>query len=95
MWFFVFLEKFFKKNSINKQLNIATDDKTTNITNVELHQEQFELTESLCSENELTFGCCEASCLKFTVSNIFLPMKSKWITVKKQTVLMGQIQGVF
>lgn len=59
-----------------------TDDKTTNITNVELHQEQFELTESLCSENELTFGCCEASCIKFTVSNIFLPMKNKWITVK-------------
>lgn len=76
------LEKLFKKNSINKQLNIATDDKTTNITNAELHQEQFELTESLCSENELTFGCCEASCIKFTVSNIFLPMKSKWITVK-------------
>ena len=72
----------FKKNSINKQLNIVTDDKTTNITNAELHQEQFELTESLCSENELTFGCCEASCIKFTVSNIFLPMKSKWITVK-------------
>lgn len=72
----------FKKNSINKQLNIMTDDKTTNITNVELHQEQFELTESLCSENELTFGCCEASCIKFTVSNIFLPMKNKWITVK-------------
>lgn len=72
----------FKKNSINKQLNIMTDDKTTNITNVELHKEQFELTESLCSENELTFGCCEASCIKFTVSNIFLPMKSKWITVK-------------
>ena len=72
----------FKKNSINKQLNIVTDDKTTNITNAELHQEQFELTESLCSEDELTFGCCEASCIKFTVSNIFLPMKSKWITVK-------------
>ena len=35
----------FKKDSIDKQLTIETDDKTTKITNVELHQEQFELTE--------------------------------------------------
>lgn len=72
----------FKKNSIDKQLTIETDDKTTKITNVELHQEQFELTESICSESELTIGSCEAAVLKFTVSNIFLPMKGKMITVK-------------
>lgn len=61
----------FKKDSIDKQLTIETDDKTTKITNVELHQEQFELTESICSESELTIGSCEAAVLKFTVSNIF------------------------
>lgn len=72
----------FKKDSIDKQLTIETDDKTTKITNVELHQEQFELTESICSESELTIGSCEAAALKFTVSNIFLPMKDKMITVK-------------
>lgn len=72
----------FKKDSIDKQLTIETDDKTTKITNVELHQEQFELTESICSESELTIGSCEAAALKFTVSNIFLPMKGKMITVK-------------
>lgn len=72
----------FKKDSIDKQLTIETDDKTTKITNVELHQEQFELTESICSESELTIGSCEAAVLKFTVSNIFLPMKDKMITVK-------------
>lgn len=72
----------FKKDSIDKQLKIETDDKTTKITNVELHQEQFELTESICSESELTIGSCEAAVLKFTVSNIFLPMKGKMITVK-------------
>ena len=70
----------FKKDSIDKQLTIETDDKTTKITNVELHQEQFELTESICSESELTIGSCEAAVL--TVSNIFLPMKDKMITVK-------------
>lgn len=72
----------FKKDSIDKQLTIETDDETTKITNVELHQEQFELTESICSESELTIGSCEAAVLKFTVSNIFLPMKDKMITVK-------------
>lgn len=72
----------FKKDSIDKQLTIETDDKTTKITNVELHQEQFELTESICSESELTIGSCEAAVLKFTASNIFLPMKGKMITVK-------------
>lgn len=72
----------FKKDSIDKQLTIETDDKTTKITNVELHQEQFELTESICSESELTIGSCEAAVLKFTVSNIFLPTKGKMITVK-------------
>lgn len=72
----------FKRDSIDKQLIIETDDKTTKITNVELHQEQFELTESICSEAELTIGSCEAAVLKFTVSNIFLPMKDKMITVK-------------
>lgn len=87
------LANLFKKNSIDKQLIIVTDDKTTNITNVELHQEQFELTESLCSEDELTFGCCEAACLKFTISNIFLPMKSKWITVK--TTLNNNVNKPF
>ena len=61
----------FKKDSIDKQLTIETDDKTTKITNVELHQEQFELMESICSEAELTIGSCEAAVLKFTVSNIF------------------------
>lgn len=76
------LSDLFLKNSTDKQLIISTDDATTNITNTELHQEKFELTESLCSEKELVFGSCESSVVKFTVSNIFLPMKSKWITVK-------------
>nr|DAK57140.1 MAG TPA: endosialidase chaperone [Caudoviricetes sp.] len=61
---------------------IVSDDGKINITNTELHQEMFELTESLCSEQELTFGSCEAAMIKFTVSNTFLPMKGKWLTVR-------------
>lgn len=72
----------FKKDTVDKQLSIVSDDGKVNITNTELHQEKFELTESLCSEQELTFGSCEAAMIKFTVSNTFLPMKGRWMTVK-------------
>lgn len=72
----------FLKDSVDKKLNIVSDDGKINITNTELHQEKFELTESLCSESELTFGACEAGMIKFTVSNVFLPMKGKWLTAK-------------
>lgn len=72
----------FKKDTVDKQLSIVSDDGKVNITNTELHQEKFELTESLCSEQELTFGSCEAAMIKFTVSNTFLPMKGKWLTVR-------------
>lgn len=75
------LNSLFKKDGIDKQLIIQTDDKKVTITNAELHQEKFELTESLCSESELTFGSCEASSIKFTMSNVFTSLKGKWITV--------------
>lgn len=72
----------FKQDTVDKQLMIVSDDGKINITNTELHQEMFEITESLCSEQELTFGSCEAAMIKFTVSNTFLPMKGKWLTVR-------------
>lgn len=72
----------FKQDTVDKQLMIVSDDGKINITNTELHQEMFELTESLCSEQELTFGSCEAAMIKFTVSNTFLQMKGKWLTVR-------------
>lgn len=75
------LNSLFKKDGIDKQLIIQTEDKAVTITNTELHQEKFELTESLCSESELAFGSCEASSIKFTMSNVFTSLKGKWITV--------------
>lgn len=83
----------FLKDSVDKQLSIVTDDGQIHITNNELHQEQFELTESLCSESELTFGSCEAGMVKFTVSNIFSGLKDKWMTIKM--VLAGNIANPF
>lgn len=76
------LQDLFYWQNINKQFIITTDDGTVTITNTELHQESFELTESLCSESELTFGACEAAAIKFTMSNVFTSLKDKWITVK-------------
>lgn len=71
----------FNKNSIDKQMVIETDDKTARITNTELHSQEFEMTESLCSEEELRFGCCEASVVKFKISNVFTPLTGKWINI--------------
>lgn len=76
------ISELFLNDSIDKQITIVTDDGKVNITNTELHDDKFELTESICSESELKFGACEASALKFTISNVFLPLKDKWITVK-------------
>lgn len=72
----------FTNDSVDKQLNIISDDGRIRITNDEIHDEAFELAEGICSEGELQFGNLEASELKFTVSNVFIPMKGKWLTVK-------------
>lgn len=90
----------FKQNSIDIQLEIISDDGKIHITNTEFHEEEFELTESLCSQSELTFGAIEAGSVKFKVSNIFLPMKGRWMTVKMiigghtdQPFLIGRFKG--
>lgn len=69
----------FLKDSVDKQLIIEFDG--GKITNEDLHAEQFELQESICSETQLAFGSCEASQIKFRVSNIFDSLKKKWLTV--------------
>lgn len=76
------VSEMFLDDSIDKQIIIATEDGKVKITNTELHEDKFELTESLCSEDELQFGSCEASVVKITISNIFQSLKGKWITVK-------------
>ena len=90
----------FKQNSVDIQLEIISDDGKIHITNTEFHEEEFELTESLCSQSELTFGAIEAGSVKFKVSNIFLPMKGRWMTVKMiigghtdQPFLIGRFKG--
>lgn len=67
-------------DSTSKQLIIEFDN--TIITNEDLFNQSLILEESLCSEEELRFGSCEASVLKFKVANIVAPMINKWLSVK-------------
>lgn len=72
-------KELFNQDSVNKQLAIAFDD--GEIADKDFYSEEFELTESLCSESELRFGMCEASMLKFKARNEFGELKGKWLTV--------------
>lgn len=70
----------FQNDSVDKQMLISTSyGEKNDITNENLHNQQFELTESLCSESQLRFGACESNSIKFRISNIFTPLKGKEI----------------
>lgn len=68
----------FDKGSTKKDLILDFGD--FQITNNKLYSESFELTESLCSQDELKFGCCEASEVKFKCRNEFGDLREKWFT---------------
>ncbi len=51
------------------------------IKNEDLFNQSIEITENLCSENELRFGSCEAGSLKFKVANIVKDLSGMWLTV--------------
>ena len=61
--------------------------------NSDIDRENFELSESLCSESELRFGSCEASVLKFRIHNTFVSLKDKWVTATE--VLEGHSDSPF
>ena len=71
----------FQQGSTDKQWEIECENKIK-IKNENLFSESIELTESLCSENELRFGCCESSSLKFKVANIVSTLKGGWLTAE-------------
>lgn len=70
----------FLQDSIEKQITISYGN--TVITNEDLFNQEMTLEESLCSEQQLIFGSCEASVIKFKVANIVEQMKGKWLDVK-------------
>lgn len=71
----------FLKSTTDKQYIISAEDGSVTITNAELHQQGIEITESICTDENLKFGGCEASSIKFKISNIDMPLKNKWFNV--------------
>ena len=69
----------FLENSIKKNLIIKFNG--GEISNSDIFYETMELTESICSDNQIMFGNCEASVFKITIANINVPLEGKWITV--------------
>lgn len=69
----------YEKGSVDKEWKIECDG--LEITDDELFEQRIEIAESLCSENELRFGSCEASTLKFKVGNVVKSLIGEWITV--------------
>lgn len=63
------LESLFRTDSVLKSLTI-TDGDTITLGNSDIYSESLSIEESICSENNLLFGSCDASCLKFTTSDI-------------------------
>lgn len=74
-------DRLFESDGHHKDFTITFDDGTV-ITNTEIYQECFELTESLCSEPQLKIGQCEASQCKFTMAYINKSFKGRTFTVK-------------
>lgn len=69
----------FEEDNVIKQWII--DYGSGRIENEDLDSQSIELTENLCSEPELRFGCCESSCLKFKCTNIAKSLAGTWLTV--------------
>lgn len=55
---------------LDKQMRIEVVGTGITIDNSMIELDAFELDETLCSEQELTFGCCEANCVKFTARDM-------------------------
>lgn len=83
----------FEQDSVTKKLHIRFD--STQITNSEVYAEEFELTESLCSKDRLTFGSCEAAVVKFKVGDVYGSLKGKTLTISLEVGGAELPLGVF
>lgn len=81
----------FLEDSVDKQLKISFDG--GEITNTDIFSETMQITESICSDSQISFGNCEASIFKITVANINIPLEGKWISVSM--VLNGKEDNPF
>lgn len=75
-------EPLFHVDSVDKQILMVSDEGGhIKITNDDIIGESFELTESLCSEENLRLNSVESSQIKFRVKNTFPNLYRVWFTV--------------
>lgn len=74
--------KMFNQDSVHKNFIIQSEDGSVSLSNSNLYSESFELTESLCSDTDLVIGSCEASCIKFKITNSVSKLLNKKLNVK-------------
>lgn len=75
-------EPLFHVDSVDKQILMVSDEGGhIRITNDDIIGESFELTESLCSEENLRLNSVESSQIKFRVKNTFPNLYRVWFTV--------------
>lgn len=66
---------------LDKQMRIEVVGTDITIDNSMIELDAFELDEILCSEQELTFGSCEANCVKFTARDMPVSIVGKTIRI--------------
>lgn len=75
-------KELFNQDSLPKNLIITYDNVT--LTNSDIVSESFELTETLCPDENITLGSCNASQVKFRIGYIAESLIGKTITVSIQ-----------
>ena len=70
------------KNTVIKKMTIACSGGLV-IRNSNIAQENMSLEESLCSEQNLKFGCCESSCFKVRLLECNHSFLGEWLDVKQ------------
>lgn len=82
------IQNLFYDDSVEKQLIIEYPVSGTTLTNAEYQTETMTITESICDEQELQFGCCNASSFEIKVLDMIENFKGK--KMKVSILLAGQ-----
>lgn len=82
------IQQMFYDDSVDKQLIITYSGSGTTLTNAEFQSETMTVTESICDEQELRFGCCNASSFEIKVLDTAENFKGKKMRVS--ILLAGQ-----
>ena len=82
------IQQMFYDDSVDKQLIITYSGSGTTLTNAEFQSETMTVTESICDEQALRFGCCNASSFEIKVLDTAENFKGKKMRVS--ILLAGQ-----